>query len=577
MSEARDNLPQRLLEHTVAQDYSLYTEIDQAVWRFIMKISVPFFMENAHKSYINGLKMVGLPIDNIPRVDEMDRKLDNYDWGAVTVKGFIPPIIFMEFLSRKVLPIAVDMRTNKHITYTPAPDIIHEAAGHAPIIADIDYAEYLCSYGEVAQKAIQSKYDSDLYNIIRKLSEMKENPNTAPDELKKIEEEFEKKSSDNCRISEATELARMNWWTIEYGLVGSLDNPKIYGAGLLSSVSESSDCLNSKVKKIPITIDCIEQDYNITEPQPQLFVAKDFKDLTNILYEYSETMAYKTGGISGIKKAIMSENITTCVYDSGLQVSGVLKNYFDDTNKKITYLGFDGNVQLSYKNSELNGHGVAYHSEGYGAAVGLLSKIKLPLNQLNNNQLESLGIKEDYNILLNFVGGLIVSGTVKKILMLDNSPILISLENCTVRLNDDYLYKPEWGTYDLACGSKIVSVFGGPADWRNYFNWRPTPSSKIHQSSNLDKDNAELNELYKIIKEYKKNNRPKIDYIPVLNKLYDNYPEDWLLCMEIYEIIIKDPDLTDEIINLRQYLSKFAKNNNLSDTIGRGLEIIEKT
>ena len=100
MSEARDNLPQRLLEHTVAQDYSLYTEIDQAVWRFIMKISVPFFMENAHKSYINGLKMVGLPIDNIPRVDEMDRKLDNYDWGAVTVKGFIPPIIFMEFLSR---------------------------------------------------------------------------------------------------------------------------------------------------------------------------------------------------------------------------------------------------------------------------------------------------------------------------------------------------------------------------------------------------------------------------------------------------------------------------------------------
>jgi hypothetical protein len=47
--------------------------------------------------------------------------------------------------------------------------------------------------------------------------------------------------------------------------------------------------------------------------------------------------------------------------------------------------------------------------------------------------------------------------------------------------------------------------------------------------------------------------------------------------MEIYEIIIKDPDLTDEIINLRQYLNKFAKNNNLSDTIGRGLEIIEKT
>ena len=99
--------------------------------------------------------MIGIPLDRIPKVDEMDKKLDAYKWGAVTVKGFIPPIIFMEFLSRRVLPIAVDMRTLEHVTYTPAPDIIHEAAGHAPIIANTDYADYLCAYGEVAKKAIQ--------------------------------------------------------------------------------------------------------------------------------------------------------------------------------------------------------------------------------------------------------------------------------------------------------------------------------------------------------------------------------------------------------------------------------------
>ena len=399
MSKARENLPPRLLEHTVAQDYSLYTEIDQAVWRYIMKVSIPFFKNNAHKSYIEGLEMIGIPVEHIPQVDEMDRKLDNYNWGAVTVKGFIPPIIFMEFLSRKVLPIAVDMRTDKHISYTPAPDIIHEAAGHAPIIADDDYAEYLSTYGEISQKAIQSKEDSDLYAIIKKMSEMKENLNTDPNDLKKIEKEFEKKSLDRSQVSEATELARMNWWTIEYGLIGTLDNPKIYGAGLLSSVSESSQSLDKKVEKIPITIDCIHQDYNITEPQPQLFVTKNFKDLTNILLEYSETMAYKTGGLTGVKKAILSENISTSVYDSGLQVSGTLTNFIKDNNKEVGYLNFGGAVQLSYNDSEIEGHGITYHSEGYGAAVGILSKINLPLHQLDNNQLESLGIKENHKIL----------------------------------------------------------------------------------------------------------------------------------------------------------------------------------
>ena len=83
----------------------------------------------------------------------------------------------MEFLSRNVLPIAVDIRTSKNITYTPAPDIIHEAAGHAPIIANKDYADYLSAYGEISQKAIESKYDAEQYEIVRELSVLKDNPN----------------------------------------------------------------------------------------------------------------------------------------------------------------------------------------------------------------------------------------------------------------------------------------------------------------------------------------------------------------------------------------------------------------
>ena len=96
----------------------------------------------------------------------------------------------------------------------------------------------------------------------------------------------------------------MHWWTVEYGLIGSLENPKIYGAGLLSSVGESQNCLSDSIKKIPLSIDCINYSYDITEQQPQLFVAKNFSQLTDILYEFEKTMSFYNN-LS--KKTIVSE------------------------------------------------------------------------------------------------------------------------------------------------------------------------------------------------------------------------------------------------------------------------------
>ena len=576
MSTARKKLPQRLLYHSVSQDYSLYTNIDQAVWRYIMKISYPFFKDNAHEKYVDGLDLMGISINKIPLVDDMDKKLDNYNWGAVAVKGFIPPIVFMEFLSKKVLPIAVDMRTHHHINYTPAPDIVHESSGHAPIIADPDYAEYLSAYGEISRYAIESKYDSALYELIREMSDIKENPNSKIEDLKKIEKRFEKMNKKNVWLSEAAELARMNWWTIEYGLVGDLKNPKIYGAGLLSSVSESNDCLKSKVKKIPISIDCIKTGYNITEPQPQLFVTKNFKELKQILYEYKKTMAYINGGEDGLNKAILSKNITTSVYDSGLQVSGILDKFIKDNNDKITYLQFVGNVQLSNNDIQIKGHGTDKHPNGYGGALGLLSDIGLPLHQLNNEQLKQIGLIENTNIKLEFDGGLIIEGKVKNIHKINNSPILVSLDQCEVRLNNKQLYKPEWGTYDLSCGNKIISVFGGPADWNKFYNYTPPSEKSIHQSSNLNADTIDLNILYGKVKTLKMNNADNDNYIPVLEKLYTDYPKDWLLCMEIYEKICNDNLLKNEVKQLRAHINKFSENELIADTIKRGLDLIEK-
>ena len=576
MSKARDSLPQHLLVHIVDQDYSLYTPIDQAVWRFIMKISVPFFKEHAHKAYLRGIKKTGIPLERIPSVDEMDEKLDRFGWGAATVKGFIPPATFMELLSRKVLAIAVDMRTAEHIVYTPAPDIVHEAAGHAPIIADPDYADYLCNYGELAHKAISSKEDIELYDVIRKMSDLKEDPNSTQDEIEQVEKEFEEAAKAIAWVSEATKLARMNWWTSEYGLVGSLDDPKIYGAGLLSSVGESHDCLGPTVKKIPMGIDCSNYGYDVTEPQPQLFVIGDFKVLSNVLKEFSETMAYKTGGIQGLEKAKTAETITTAVYDSGLQVSGVLSDIMITETHELAYIKYTGPVQLSYNDSDISGHSIDHQKDGFGAPVGKISGINKSLHQLNQADLKGLGIFDNNKVNVHFSNGVKISGIVTKIYYNVVTPLLISLNDCSVTLNDHFLFRPEWGVYDLACGGKIISVFGGPADWPAYNKNIEPSKNNISQSSNLTEENRSLNELYSMIREMREKNIEKKEYIPIIEKLKTSFPDDWLLLMEIYEMILTEKTLSVSAEKIHDQLKKMiSAGSQYSDIIERGLAVIQ--
>ena len=186
-----------------------------------------------------------------------------------SVDGFLPPSSFMEFQAYKVLVIAADIRQIEHIEYTPAPDILHEAAGHAPIIADPTYAEYLRLFGEIGSKAISSAQDFELYEAIRHLSIIKEDPNTEEKEIVQAEKDIELIQSNMGQPSEMAQIRNLHWWTVEYGLIGYLNQPKIYGAGLLSSIGESESCLKEEVKKLPYSIEAAQQAFDITEPQPQ--------------------------------------------------------------------------------------------------------------------------------------------------------------------------------------------------------------------------------------------------------------------------------------------------------------------
>ena len=173
MQHTIDRLPTYLRRYCVDQHAEKYTARDQAAWRYIMRQSGIYFKTHAVPIYNEGLGKTGISVERIPSIADMDVKMRELGWGAVPVEGFIPPAAFLDFQARKVLPIASDMRSVEHIHYTPAPDIVHEAAGHAPIIADPAYAEYLTLYAAMAQKAIFAQEDLDVYEAIRTLSDVK--------------------------------------------------------------------------------------------------------------------------------------------------------------------------------------------------------------------------------------------------------------------------------------------------------------------------------------------------------------------------------------------------------------------
>ncbi len=537
--------PKHLLQFAVDQRYDDYTSVDHAVWRFIMRQNVFFLREYAHKVYFQGLLDTGISFERIPRIQEMNDILAKIEWGAVAVDGFIPPAAFMEFQAYKVLVIACDMRQIHHIEYTPAPDIVHEAAGHAPIIVDREYSKYLQRFGEVGAKAMSSKKDFELYQAIRHLSILKEQPNSNSKEIEEATKLVEHRQKTLGEPSEMALLSRLHWWTVEYGLIGTLENPKIYGAGLLSSIGESVSCLEPHVKKIPYSIDAMKTPFDITTKQPQLFVCRDFEHLKEVLEEFASKMAYQVGGLEGINKAIECKNTATCEYTSGLQVSGVFTEVITDKKKQPVYLRTTGKSALAFQDKELPGHGIDYHKEGFGSPIGKWKEKELA---------------EGKETKLEFESGVTVEGKIDKILRRDGKLLLVTFSNCTAKYGDRILFDPDWGTYDMAVGEKISSVFNGAADKDAYNQVALVPKERTIKVPS-DAKRKKLENLYAQVRKIRETKKGYERLGEIWETQQAEHPEDWLLSMEIFEIF----DTTDQQPQLKAKIEKFLNQKRASD------------
>jgi phenylalanine-4-hydroxylase len=572
-NELIDRLPKHLKQFIKPQNYEDYSPINQAVWRYVMRRLLKYLTEVAHSSYLSGLEKTGVSIQEIPNMYGMNRILKEIGWAAVAVDGFIPPNAFMEFQAYKVLVIASDIRQLENIEYTPAPDIIHESAGHAPIIANPDYAEYLRRLGDIGSKAILSKHDMDLYEAVRKLSILKEAEGISEKEIHTVEMEIHSLQSKKVELSEMAQMRNLQWWTVEYGLIGDLNNPKIYGAGLLSSIGESISCLKSDVKKIPYTLAAAQQPFDVTKPQPQLYVTPNFPHLMEVLEEFADTLSLRRGGKEGIQKLIESQMVGSIELTTGLQVSGKFSKIKLDNNNKVVFFQTKGPSALAYREKELIGHGISYHENGISSPLGKLKNINLAIEDMGPNDLKTYHFYDGKWLSFEFESGIKVEGlNITGIRNAQGKLILIRLKDCTITYKDEYLFLPEDGIYDMIVGKDIVSAFAGAADSNSFPNLY-AESTTLTIKPTKNKAVIKLEKYYGLVRNYRKEKKNDAELLKKLFKEVTTlYPKEWLLFIEIIELS-NDVKLNQLIKN---YFDKLISiHPELDSLISDGIKLIK--
>jgi phenylalanine-4-hydroxylase len=305
-----------------------------------------------------------------------------------------------------------------------------------------------------------------------------------------------------------------------------------------------------------------------------LFVIPNFSSLSFVLEEFANTMAVRTGGLKGIQKLIASKKMGTIELNTGIQISGTFTTVINYGHTPI-YFQTNGSTALAIEGTELIGHGIEQHPNGYGSTLGKLEGINTAIEDMSPKDLEVYGIIEGKSTSLNFVGGIKVEGEIitgKR--DLQGKIILISLKNCLVTHNETVLFDPSWGVYDMAIGNHIASAFAGPADSNSFEDIYSISKQKTTPIIYSDQE-KKVHELYETVKTYRTNNTDAVEILKsIFKELIDKHPSEWLLLLELYELVYnKDLSLMNKI---HEQLLILKQNKHYSKLITDGLHLIIK-
>lgn len=236
-------------DYTLAQPLERYSQADHATWATLYRRQCAMLPGRACQAFLDGLTTLDIDADRIPDFERLNVKLQAATgWQLVAVPGLIPDDVFFGHLAERRFPVTWWIRDPHQLDYLQEPDVFHDLFGHVPLLANPVFADYLQAYGKGGIKA--------------------------------------------AGLGALPMLARLYWYTVEFGLIRSPEGLRIYGAGIVSSRSESEYCLDSaspnrigfdlsRIMRTRYRIDTFQKTYFVIDDFAQLFdaTAPDFTPL----------------------------------------------------------------------------------------------------------------------------------------------------------------------------------------------------------------------------------------------------------------------------------------------------------
>jgi len=224
-------------EYLIKQNWDAYSAEDHEVWRILYDRRMKTLKDTGSRIFLDGARTIGLGPDQVPDLQDINARLEPFTgWNAVPVSGFIPAHDFFLSLAHRRFPTTVIVRPKEQLEYLPEPDIFHDVFGHVPLHAEPIFADFLQRFGEVAARA-----DTE---------------------------------------EQTTQMARLFWFTVEFGLTREDGEIKVYGSGLISSSGDAANALGPNCDRRPFSLDAVvQQPFEIDRFQDVLFVVESFDQL----------------------------------------------------------------------------------------------------------------------------------------------------------------------------------------------------------------------------------------------------------------------------------------------------------
>lgn len=240
-------------DYVVEQDWVSYTPEQHALWATLMNRQLALVKRYGAPQFLAGLSTLNIQ-DGIPRFEEASRILRRAtQWEIVAVPGLIPEEHFFAHLAQRRFPVTVWLRLPQEIDYLVEPDVFHDFFGHVPLLSDPVFADFVQAYGVAGRKAA-AEGGVDM-------------------------------------------LARLYWYSVEFGLMDTGGELRTYGAGILSSAGETAYCIDSprphrirfnleRVMRTGYMIDAYQKTYFVVNSFEQLFRDSYDRDFAPIYREF---------------------------------------------------------------------------------------------------------------------------------------------------------------------------------------------------------------------------------------------------------------------------------------------------